>query len=341
MSAGALPPGQALTRKFPVVGETAPGSGALDLEGWRLVIGGLVTRELALSWDDWMALPRRRRVVDIHCVTGWSRLGSELGGLPLSELLERAGALPEARFVRFAAYSERDHDTSLPLPLARADTWLVDSIDGLPLSVEHGYPLRTVTPGRYFYKSLKWVRRIELLAEDRLGYWERESAYHNVADPWTGDQRFTSGSIDPVQLERLRRGVDLAPWRLPRRVVLGADLKGWDPIDRDLRNLQLKNCDLRGARLAGCDLRGANLSLSDLRGADLVGADLRDSDLEGAHLGGADLRRADLSRCALSATRFVEQGEEGARVEGIVLVGASGRLESEERYLRQAGALSG
>ena len=66
---------------------------------------------------------------------------------------------------------------------------LAFAMGGQPLSREHGFPLRTVTPSRYFYKSLKWVVRIELLAEDRLGWWERESAYHNVGDPWRGDQR--------------------------------------------------------------------------------------------------------------------------------------------------------
>ena len=335
-----LPPGQALTRKFPVVGEHAPSPAAVDLDRWRLDLAGEVERPVSLAWADYLALPRRERAVDIHCVTGWSRLGSRLRGVPLAELLRSVGVLPEARYVRFIAYSRRDHDTSLPLPAALADTWLVDAIDGVPLTLEHGFPLRTVTPSRYFYKSLKWLRRIELLRDDRLGYWERESSYHNVGDPWAGDQRFTSGSIDPAALTRLRSGDDLSAWRLPRKVVLGADLAGWEPRDRDLRRLQLKNCDLRGARLAGCDLRGANLSLSDLRGAELSGADLSGADLEGADLSGADLTGADLSATALSATRFVApDGGSGARVHGIRLEGAHGLLEDQESYLRSAGAL--
>ncbi len=332
-----LPPGQALTRKFPVVGESAPSPAALDLRGWRLEISGRVERPLTFTWEDWMALPHDDRPVDLHCVTGWSRLATRLGGVPLASLLERAGVDASARFVRFAAYSERDHDTSLPLDVARADTWLVDSIDGRPLEVAHGHPLRAVTPSRYFYKSLKWLHRVELLRDDRLGYWERESAYHNVGDPWAGDQRFTSGSIDPDELARLRAGDDLATWRLPRKVVLGADLRDWNPRDRDLRRLQLKHCDLRGARLTGCDLREANLSLSDLRRADLAGADLRGADLEGANFAGADLSGADLSATALSATRFFEVDERGAqlsaRVEGARLAGASGLLEEQERFL--------
>jgi len=336
-----LPPGQALTRKFPVVGEHAPGAGGLDLAAWRLEVGGLVERPLRLSWPEYLALPHRERTADLHCVTGWTRLDTRLGGLPLALLLERAGPTPAARFVRFEASSARAHDTSLPLALALADTWLVDAVDGQPLAVEHGFPLRTVTPSRYFYKSLKWLRRIELLADDRLGYWERESAYHNAGDPWPGNQRFTTGSLDPAELARFRAARDFAPWRAPRRVLLGVDLAGWRPATGALAGLRLKNCDLRDARLAGCDLAGANLSLSDLRGAELAGARLAGADLEGARLAGADLTGADLSGCALSATSFFESardgGELGARVEGLRLAGASGLLEDQEAWLRARG----
>ncbi len=344
-SATLLPPGQSLTRKFPVVGEQQPTADALDLERWQLSIAGLVERPLELSWRAYSALADRsgaEREVDLHCVTGWSRLATRLGGLPLAALLERVVPLPAAQFVRFEAYSSRAHDTSLPLELARRDTWLVHSVDGLPLAIEHGFPLRTVTPSRYFYKSLKWLRRIELLADDRLGFWERDSAYHNVGDPWPGDQRFTSGSIDPEELARLRTGKNLAPWRLPRKVVRSADLAGWHPADRDLSRLQLKNCDLRRARLADCLLRDANLSLSDLRGADLARADLSGADLEGANLAGADLSGANLSRCALSATRFFE-GESPhrleAKVDGLSIDGGQGLLENQEQFLRARGLI--
>lgn len=338
-----LPPGQALTRKFPVVGENAPSPAALDRERWRLAVDGEVERPLELDWNDWRALPRGERVVDLHCVTGWTRLDTRLGGVPLAHLLERARPRPAARFVRFEAYSERAHDTSLPLPLAVEDVWLVDEIDGRPLAVEHGGPLRSVAPARYFYKSLKWLARIDLLAEDRLGFWERDSAYHNVGDPWPGDQRFTTGSIDPDELVRFRAAADFAPWRLPRRVLLGVDLTGWRPAGRDLSGLRLKACDLSGADLTGCDLSGANLSLSNLRGARLAGVALAGADVEGADFSGADLAGADLSRSALSATRFFTESADGARLEarvaGLRLHGASGLLEAQEAFLAEHGAL--
>jgi DMSO/TMAO reductase YedYZ molybdopterin-dependent catalytic subunit len=336
---GRLPPGQSLTKKFPVVGEKEPTPDALDLATWRLTIDGLVDAPRVWSYPELMALPQQEREVDIHCVTGWSRLGSRFSGLPLSTLLAAARPLPDAAFVRFEAFSPRSHDTSLPLDVALADTWLAHAFEGRPLEPEHGFPFRTLTPSRYFYKSLKWVRRIELLAEDRLGYWERESSYHNVGDPWPGDQRFTSGSLRPDQAERFRVAGDFARFR--GKVLLGLDLRGWRPCGRDLRALELKSCDLREAALRGCDLRGANFSLSNLRGADLGGADLRGADLEGADFAGADLRGADLRDTALSATRFFADepgGRLAARVEGMAYEGASGLLEDQEEFLARAQA---
>lgn len=333
MTGSGLPPGQTATRKLPVVGEQAPAPEALDLDTWRLTVDGLVEHPQTFTYAEILALPQSELVADIHCVTSWSHFGMRLQGVPLAVVLGRAVPRPEARFVRFEAYSARLHDTSLPLELALEDTWLIHSRDGEPLTPEHGWPLRTVTPSRYFYKSLKWVHRIELMAEDRLGYWERESSYHNDADPWPGDQRFVSGSLPPDKLRALREAPSYVPYRGPKKVVVGADLRGWQPRTRDLGDLHLKNCDLRGARLEGVDLRGANLSLSDLREGDLRGADLRGADLEGADFAGADLTGADLRDTFLSATKFFDQDRQ-ARIAGMRWEGGRGILEDQEAFLR-------
>ena len=328
-----LPPGQTLTRRFPVVGERAP-SAELTLAGWRLEVSGLVDTPLRLSLAAVHDLPQSDRIVDIHCVTGWSRQGVRLTGTPLSIVLDRAGVQPAARFVRFVAYSDRSHDTSLPLELARQDTWLVHRIDGAPLSPTHGHPLRAVTPSRYFYKSLKWLHRIELLAEDRLGYWERESAYHNNADPQPGDQRYTTGGVSPQALRAFLEATDYAIWRTPRRLILSANLRLWTPATPDIGAIQLKDCDLRGVDLSGAELSGANLTRCDLRGARLVGARLCGADLEGADLSGADLTNADLSGAFLSAARFFVPGGDAAIVTGLRLVGVDGLLEAQEEWLQ-------
>jgi hypothetical protein len=324
---------------LPVTGEKGTDARLPPLEDWRLVLDGLVTKRVELTYPELQALPQRELLIDIHCVTGWSRLGTSFVGISLSALLAdlQVEPLPEARFVRFVSYSARSHDTSLPLNLALADTWLVHGADGQPLSLEHGYPLRTVTPSRYFYKSLKWVHLIEFLAEDQLGYWERESFYHNNADPWPGNERYTTGSHDPKDIEIFRTAASYIPYRGPKKMLLSVDLRGWAPKTRDLGNLHIKDCDLRGARLDGVDLREANLTCSDLGGASLVGADLRTADLEGVSFIGADLSGADLRGTALSATRFFERDPDGrtigAKIEGLNWEGATGLLEDQEDFL--------
>jgi DMSO/TMAO reductase YedYZ molybdopterin-dependent catalytic subunit len=323
-----LPPGQIETKRFPVVGERTPSTA---IEDWQLTIGGLVETPRVLTLDDYLAVDHRRISFDIHCVTSWTRLDSSFTGVPLSTLVTPK---PEANFVTFTAYSDRDHSTSLPLPYALEHTWLVHEFEGEPLTIEHGGPVRTVTPGRYFYKSIKWLRSIDLLAEDRLGWWETNSSYHNNADPTQGDERFTSGSLRPEQLERFTSAPGYDKYR--GRVMIGLDLTGWVPRTGDLRRLHLKNCDLSGLDLSGVDLRGSNLSLSSLRGANLRGADLSGSDLEGADFSEADLTGADLSGTALSASRF-----DGAEVKDANFDGAWGLLESQAQYLRSRGVSLG
>jgi hypothetical protein len=320
----ALPPGQIETRRFPVVGERAPSP---QVATWSLTIGGLVANPGSVSHAEYLALDHREITFDIHCVTSWTRRDSTFTGVPLSELVE---PLPDARFVSFRSYSERDHHTSLPVEYAMAHSWVVHRFESEPLTPEHGGPVRVVTPGKYFYKSIKWLREVELLAEDWLGWWEVNSAYHNNADPFAGDERFTTGSMRPQQVERFKESPSFDKYR--GKAMIGLDLRGWSPRSGDLRRLYLKNCDLRDADLAGLDLRESNLSLSDLRGADLSGAVLAGSDLEGADFTNADLTDADLSATALSATRF-----DGATVAGMRLDGAWGLLESQAFYLRARG----
>lgn len=334
---GQLPPRQRVTESFPLVGERAPSDDAPDRDAWQLAVGGLAERSWQGGIADLDALGATGRLrMDVHCVTGWSRFDVEWTGVPIAALLDVVRPDPSAQWLRMVADSPRDHDTSLDLPTAARDAWLVWALDGAPLPRARGGPLRVVTTSRYFYKSCKWVRRLELLADDRPGFWERTSAYHPVGDPWPGDQRFATGSRSPAQVRRLlAAGADA----LRGEVLVGVDLRGWRPEVRDLRGLACKGCDLRGAALAGHDLRGANLSLSDLRGADLREADLRDTDLEGADLVGADLRGADLRGASLTATRLVPDaaddpgGHAPALLGGADLRGTTGLLAADAAYV--------
>jgi len=335
-----LPPGQAATAKFPVVGETAPAAN-LSAENYRLDIEGLVEHPRRYTLNELLELPQQTTAIDIHCVTGWSRRAVQMRGVPLATLLAQTGVKAQASHVRFVAHSARSHDTTLPLDLALQQTWLAHEMDGAKLTPEHGGPLRTVTPGRYFYKSLKWLARIELLARDAPGYWERESAYHNEADPWL-EQRFDETRVAIAeQVQAFRDAKDFAPYR--GSVLLKARLGGWQPRSTDLRGLQLKYCSFRKALLAGADFRGANLSLSNFEGADLRGCDFGGADLEGVSFAGADLREARMEDVALSATRFFRDFAGGrrleAQVEGLRLSGARGLLEDQAAFLRGAGIL--
>ena len=193
---GRIPPGQVETRKWPVL--HAGRVPAVSLAAWRFDVGGLVERPLSLSWDDLLAMPRQDTLCDIHCVTRWSRLDNVFGGVPVQALLERAGVQASARYV--LVHAEEGFTTNLPLAdLDRPANLLALSWNGEPLTPEHGGPVRLLVPHLYFWKSAKWVRGLELLADDEPGFWER-GGYHMRGDPWH-EERF--GRPDPV---RMRRG---------------------------------------------------------------------------------------------------------------------------------------
>jgi hypothetical protein len=295
-----LPPGQQLAApgKWPIVGEreSAPFTGE-----WQLRLTGLVANPVAWSLAELRQLPQESRAIDIHCVTRWSKLAAPFRGIPLAALLRVAQPLEKARFIAFIAHSARGHSTSLPLE----DAWKLDVLialefAGQPLTSEHGGPVRSVAPGRYFYKSIKWLTEIELLAEDRLGFWEASSGYHNRADPWL-EERFVAGGISKQEAARVFAQRDLA----------GREYLSLDGSDRDLPGLQargaiLRNADFHRTRLSGACFDGANLSNARFLGADLRGASLRNADLEGTNFVGCDLRGADLRGASLFGAVFID-----------------------------------
>jgi DMSO/TMAO reductase YedYZ molybdopterin-dependent catalytic subunit len=182
-----VPPGQSRTRKWPVLdafGTPQP----VPADKWRLQVFGLVERPLVFTLAEFQALPRVKVFSDFHCVTRWSRLGNLWEGVSTRELLSRAGIQPEAKFVVCHGY---DNGWTTNLPLAdflAEDALLADTHDGEPIPADHGGPVRGLVPQLYAWKSAKWIRGIELLADDRAGYWER-GGYHMHGDPWT-EQRF-------------------------------------------------------------------------------------------------------------------------------------------------------
>jgi DMSO/TMAO reductase YedYZ molybdopterin-dependent catalytic subunit len=175
-----LPPGQVITEKWPVL--SAGPTPAVDPAGWRFRAHGAVERELTLSWEEYLALPRVRITTDMHCVTRWSRLGTTWEGVSIREIVRRAPPLPRAAFVM--AHCHGGYTTNLPLgDLLDDEVLLADTSDGAPLPPDHGGPLRLVVPKRYAWKSAKWIRGLEFMESDRPGFWER-NGYHDRGDPW-------------------------------------------------------------------------------------------------------------------------------------------------------------
>jgi DMSO/TMAO reductase YedYZ molybdopterin-dependent catalytic subunit len=158
-----------------------------DLSTWTFRVFGEVENELELSWQQFGELPRTSNVQDIHCVTRWSKFDTSFEGVHWRELAQLARPTPAARFA--IAHAEAGFTANVPLSyLEDEHALLATHGDGEVLAPEHGYPLRLVVPGKYFWKSAKWLRGIELSSVDTPGFWERYG-YHNDADPWA-EQRY-------------------------------------------------------------------------------------------------------------------------------------------------------
>lgn len=184
--AGRIPPGQTLARDFPVL-HYGPVP-RVDLKTWNLRLYGLVESPLEVTWGQFQQLPRTEVTLDIHCVTRWSKLDTPWAGADLQALLAHVKPSPRAHFV--VAESEYGFTTSVPLAVLDSPQSLIaDTYDGKPLSAEHGYPARLIVPGKYFWKSAKWLRALKFVEHDELGFWERHG-YHNDADPWK-EERFS------------------------------------------------------------------------------------------------------------------------------------------------------
>jgi DMSO/TMAO reductase YedYZ molybdopterin-dependent catalytic subunit len=183
---GRLPPGQSLTLKWPVLHTgTIP---RFDAARWDFQITGLVENSVRLNWEEFNRLPNSEEVADFHCVTHWSRFDNHWQGIPAAELLALAGPKPGAHFALI--HAEQGFTANLPLEdLLRPTSIFALRHDGESLTSEHGYPLRLIVPHLYAWKSVKWVRGVELLAGDEPGFWER-NGYHMYGDPFR-EQRYS------------------------------------------------------------------------------------------------------------------------------------------------------
>ena len=177
-----IPPGQTLTApdKWPLL-HFGPVP-QTDLATWTLQVYGEVENPVTLSYEQFKQLPTTEITADIHCVTSWSRLGDRWTGVPIQAVLKLVKPKAEAHYVM--AHCEYGYTTSVPLEvLDDDDVLLCTGWNGKDLSVEHGWPLRLLVPKKYFWKSAKWLRGLEFMTKNRLGFWEQRG-YHDEADPF-------------------------------------------------------------------------------------------------------------------------------------------------------------
>jgi DMSO/TMAO reductase YedYZ molybdopterin-dependent catalytic subunit len=181
-----LPPGQYDTgATWPVL--TAEATPDLSTEDWTLVVDGLVEQPTTWTWDEIHQLPESSYDGAIHCVTTWSKFGMSWAGVSVDTLL--AAARPQPAATHVLVHSHTGYTTNLPLEdITGGLAWVAWEVDGEPLPVDHGGPARLLVPHLYFWKSAKWVSRLELLDHDVQGFWER-NGYHDRGDPWL-EQRY-------------------------------------------------------------------------------------------------------------------------------------------------------
>jgi DMSO/TMAO reductase YedYZ molybdopterin-dependent catalytic subunit len=179
-SEGRLPPGQSLTLKWPVLHYgSVP---RFDAERWDFRVYGMMAAPARWTWTEFNALPKAKRHSDFHCVTRWSRFDNDWEGVAFQELLGRVTLKAGASHV--LVHAEQGFTANVPLAdLDREEVLFATHHHGEPLSGDHGYPLRLIVPHLYAWKSVKWVRGIELLDHDAPGFWE-QNGYHMYGDPW-------------------------------------------------------------------------------------------------------------------------------------------------------------
>ena len=175
-----LPPGQHLVKNWPILDLGQTPNVAKDV--WRLDIRGAVEFPTTWTWHDLMSAPQSHKVSDIHCVTSWSRYDNNWDGVTTHDLME--AVQPRAEVTHVLLTSNDGYTTNMSLAdFSSPEALLVHSWDGEPLPLDHGGPVRLVVPHLYFWKSAKWLRKIEFATADHPGFWEVRG-YHNHADPW-------------------------------------------------------------------------------------------------------------------------------------------------------------
>jgi DMSO/TMAO reductase YedYZ molybdopterin-dependent catalytic subunit len=180
-----LPHGQIVTKIWPIY--SALGTPTVDAGNVTIRVFGEVEKEVTLAWEQLMGLPKVKKVLDFHCVTRWSRIGDEWEGVSLGEVLKLAR--PKGDYLMFHCYE--GYTTNLPISYIDEDAMLAYNFNGKPLERIHGGPLRAFIPKLYGWKSAKWIHGIEVMPEDRAGFWEERG--YNMRGDYAFEERYSEG----------------------------------------------------------------------------------------------------------------------------------------------------
>ncbi len=181
-----LPPGQHITKKFPILQKGSVTH--INRQEYKLEIDGEVEKPVTLTLKELKELEDKEIIVDIHCVTSWSKFDTKWSGISFNTLFHLVKPTILAHFVEFYC-ADNEFTTTVPIERLKADNAILAlTYESLPIDDNHGGPVRPIIPDLYFYKSAKWILRIKFLQEDRLGYWETQG-YSNKANPWK-EQRY-------------------------------------------------------------------------------------------------------------------------------------------------------
>ena len=192
-----VPPGQIVASRWPVLHQGAVPP--FDQTTWDFRVWGLVEAPRSWTWTEFQTLPTAVVEGDLHCVTRWSSLDHTWTGVATRTIVDLVGVRPSAGFV--VLHGDAGYSANIPIDVfLRDNVVLATHHDSRPLTPEHGAPLRIVVPDRYAWKSVKWLRGLEFLEQDRAGFWE-EFGYSNTADPWQEERFATEDQSADVRSE--------------------------------------------------------------------------------------------------------------------------------------------
>jgi DMSO/TMAO reductase YedYZ molybdopterin-dependent catalytic subunit len=181
-----LPPGQSEVQSLEVL--QVAGVPKLSLDTWAFEVNGEVENPFKLNWNQFMQLPKTVSVSEFDCVTGWTTLDNRWEGVRFGDIARLARPTAKAKYATITCYGVPLYTTSLPLDyLMRDDVLFAYGLNGKPLEPEYGGPLRLVVPGKYGYKSAKWVNQVRFTETQEIGFWESRG-YSNTADVSTNDR---------------------------------------------------------------------------------------------------------------------------------------------------------